>query len=70
MFSFFILGSTAGFCNGKNDGMFQSPYSKHRFFSCANGMATPCQSCAGDLVFVEKCQECMVHDAGKNFQKL
>jgi len=60
---FFFSGSSEGFCNGKADATFQSPYDKSKFFSCVDGQATLCQSCPGGLVYVEKCKQCLVHDA-------
>ena len=61
----FFSGSSDGFCNGKADATFQSPYDNTKFFSCVEGQATLCQSCPGDLVYVEKCGQCLVHDTGR-----
>lgn len=56
-----LLGVDAKFCNGKPDGRYQSPNEKHHFLSCMNGQASPCQRCPANLVFVEKCDQCLEH---------
>ena len=60
-----ILGAEPTFCNGKPDGRYQSPNDNKYFLNCMNGQALPCQRCPGDLVFVEKCDQCMVHQPCK-----
>ena len=60
-----ITGGEATFCNGKPNGRYQSPNKNQYFFTCTNGQASPCQRCPGDLVFVEKCDQCLVHQPCK-----